>query len=133
MAGKRGRPSVYTDAIADEIVKRLSSGETMASICRDDHMPGVTTVWSWGEKDPAFSESIARARVDGFDAIADKALEIADDTLGDPQRDRLRVETRLKLLAKWDPKRYGDKVQVGGDDEAGPIRHEFSWLPPSAS
>lgn len=25
---------------------------------------------------------------------------------------RLQVETRLKLLAKWDPKRYGDRVSV---------------------
>ena len=33
-------------------------------------------------------------------------------------RSKLRVETRLKLLAKWDPKRYGDKItqeHVGAD------------------
>jgi hypothetical protein len=25
---------------------------------------------------------------------------------------RLQIETRLKLLSKWDPKRYGDKIDV---------------------
>ena len=28
------------------------------------------------------------------------------------QRSKLRVETRLKLLAKWSPEKYGDKKQV---------------------
>jgi hypothetical protein len=32
-------------------------------------------------------------------------------------RSRLRVETRLKLLAKWDPKRYGDKSLLGSDPD----------------
>ena len=30
---------------------------------------------------------------------------------------KLQVETRLKLLAKFNPKKYGDKVQVGGDPD----------------
>ena len=28
---------------------------------------------------------------------------------------KLQIETRLKLLAVWDPKRYGNKMQIGGD------------------
>ena len=36
-------------------------------------------------------------------------------------------DTRLKLLSKWDPKRYGDKVShVGGDDDDAPIKHAIS-------
>ena len=27
-------------------------------------------------------------------------------------RSKLRVETRLKLLAKWNPKKYGEKVAL---------------------
>lgn len=30
---------------------------------------------------------------------------------------KLQVETRLKLLAKWDPKRYGDKLELAGNAE----------------
>lgn len=67
---------------------------------------------------------IARAREAGFDRIAADCLEIADQTGKDTiygdngaradtewiSRSKLRIETRLKLLAKWDPKRYGDKI-----------------------
>jgi hypothetical protein len=30
---------------------------------------------------------------------------------------KLQIETRLKLLAKWNPKKYGDRVAVAGDAE----------------
>lgn len=30
---------------------------------------------------------------------------------------KLRIDTRLKLLAKWDPRRYGDKMQLSNDPD----------------
>jgi len=122
-----GRPSKFTEAIAKEICERLAKGEPMASICRDERMPAVRTVGDWREARSDFSASIARAREEGFDALAAECLDIADDKSGDVrvvgdehevcntefvQRAKLRIETRLKLLAKWDPKRYGDKVDL---------------------
>ncbi len=139
-----GRKSTFNDKDAAEIVARLSKGEPLAVICRDDWLPTDRTVRNWADADPAFASDIARAREAGFDQIALDALRIADGkqspeerahaeeayaTTGatplpnDPQRDRLRVETRLKLLAKWDPKRYGEKVaHVGGDEGDEPIK-----------
>jgi hypothetical protein len=125
-----GRPSDYTQEIADEICERLSKGETLASICRMDRMPAVRTVSDWkaGHKD--FSANFARAREEGFDAIADECLAIADETSHDDKmtelgsvvannewisRSKLRVETRLKLLAKWDPRRYGEKLDISAE------------------
>lgn len=84
------------------------------------------------DADEQLSADIARAREAGFDQIAMDALAIADETAFDTRegkdgaltpnsewitRSRLRVDTRLKLLAKWDPKRYGDKTLVGSDPE----------------
>jgi hypothetical protein len=85
--------------------------------------------------DEALAGRFARAREEGFDAIAEEALEIADDGTNDwktrekesgetyealnhehVQRSKLRVETRLKLLAKWDPKRYGEKIDLTSSD-----------------
>jgi len=99
------------------------------------------------DQDPAFSRAIARAREAGFDRIALDALEIADN-IGNEHKDtietkfgeipnkewvmrsKLRVETRLKLLAKWDPKRYGDliKQEVSGPD-GGPIQSQGEFRP----
>jgi hypothetical protein len=132
----RGRPSVWTGAIAQEICERIGKGETLREICRTEGMPGVQTVYDWIEKDQSFSVSYARARARGLDAIAEETVRIADDGTNDwmeknapdnpgyalngehVQRSKLRVETRLKLLAKWDPKRYGERTTVAGDPEA---------------
>lgn len=122
--------TTFTQEIGQEICDRLSKGEPMAVICRDDHMPTDRTVRSWQTNDPEFASAIARAREDGFDAIAAECLDIADDTSNDSvatesglrpntewiSRSKLRVETRLKLLAKWDPKRYGDKLDLSSSD-----------------
>jgi AcrR family transcriptional regulator len=133
-----GRPSLYTDAIADEIITRLSDGEPLRQICRDIGV-GKSAVYRWlDEKEesfcPQFAGRFARARAEGFEAISEDCLEIADDARNDwmerrkpdgevdkafdaehVQRSKLRIETRLKLLAKWDPKRYGDKLELAGD------------------
>ncbi|MNT50547.1 hypothetical protein D3C72_1874720 [compost metagenome] len=46
---------------------------------------------------------------------------------------KLQIETRLKLLAKWNPKRYGDRMtqeHVGAND--GPIQHDVTVTPGEA-
>lgn len=137
---KGGRPSIRTDDIVTSICLRLAQGEPLAQICREDGMPCLVTVWNWQKADPSVSERIARAREAGFDQIAQDALDIADDGSRDYkpsedgrelpdhdhiQRSKLRVETRLKLLAKWDPKRYGERIaqELTGKD-GGPIKTE---------
>lgn len=126
-AGARplGRPSTFSQAIADEICARLAKGEPLAVICRDEDMPAVRTVSDWKAAHEGFATDIACAREEGYDKIAADCLQIADDGWNDTylddegnkrtdtdviQRSKLRIETRLKLLAKWDPKRYGDKI-----------------------
>ena len=121
-----------TPEIEDEICRRISEGEPLRAICRDEHMPSWRTIYDWIEKDEAFAAHIAHARDLGFDAIAESTLDIADDGRNDwverldkdqvpigyqlngdhVQRSKLRVETRLKLLAKWCPKKYGERTAM---------------------
>ena len=117
----------YDPTVLDEIVERLSQGEPLRAICRDPHMPSFRSVYNWIDSDTDFAARIARARELGYEALAEETLAIADDssrdTFVDDQgrtrtdsevvaRSKLRVETRLKLLAKWSPNRYGDKLDV---------------------
>ena len=74
-----------------------------------------------------FSTQYAKAREAQMEARAEELLEIADDKTGDPQRDRLRVDTRKWIMSKIAPKRYGDKVQIGGDEGGVPVRTVFEW------
>ena len=138
---KPGRPSAFAQEIADEICRRLSQGEPLAQICRDEHMPAVRTVSDWKKARESFSADFAHAREDGFDQIAAECLDIADETAFDTiitdtgdkpntewiSRSKLRIETRLKLLAKWDPKRYGDKVDLNhGGQDGNPVNMNWS-------
>lgn len=139
-----GRHSTYTTTLADEIVARISDGEPLRQICRDEHMPSWRTVYDWLTSSDDFSTRFARARELGFDAIAQECLDIADDGRNDymakideedelvagyrfngehVQRSKLRIETRLKLLAKWDPKRYGDRLDLNHGGQAGSPIH----------
>lgn len=125
--GKRGAPRQYDRAkVTAAICARLATGEPMAVICRGLGVP-VKTVNDWRLQDESIRAQFDDARDLGFDAIAHECLTIADDGRRDYtvdedgreavdhdhiQRSKLRIDTRLKLLAKWDPKRYGEKQQL---------------------
>ena len=127
---KMGRPpEAVPEAVAEEIVEWISQGKTLREFCRIEGKPAWRTVYSWMEKDKDFYARIAHARDLGYDAIAEETLEIIDTPPefaeswskdgGSKHRDsahgawmKNRVEQRMKLLAKWSPKKYGDKVGV---------------------
>jgi hypothetical protein len=128
---KTGRPSLYTEALAAGICRRLAEGETLRSVCRDKAMPDKATVLRWlaDKKKADFRERYVYAREMQADALFDEALEIADDASGDwtedkdgkkvvnhenIQRSRLRVDTRKWAAGKMAPKKYGDKLDLGG-------------------
>lgn len=116
---------VRTELHADLICDAVSNGQTIAQVCRDLDI-ARHQIYAWIEADEAFRDKMEVARAAGYDAIADEAFAIADDSTFDtietkhgPKLDRewvarskLRVETRLKLLAKWHPKRYGEKLEI---------------------
>lgn len=125
------------------IVHWIGEGKTLRDYCRKEDSPGYVTIYDWMREDKVFDERIARARDAGYDIIAEEALAISntpligervtesedgksitrEDMLG---HRKLQIETRLKLLAKWNPKKYGDRLTHSGDDEA-PIVAEVSF------
>lgn len=129
---KRGAPSKRTPEVEERLIEGISEGIPLQPLCREEGMPAWRTVYDWMESDPAFAARIARAREVGADAIASESLEIVDEG---PQRgpdgridpgwvahQKLRAEHRLKLLAKWSPKKYGDRVEnVHTGADGGPI------------
>lgn len=126
---KMGRPPEAVPADkAEEICQWISLGQTLRQWCRENNIH-YSTVYLWMEKDQEFAQRFARAREIGHDAIADETLEIIDTEAefaeswsqggGSKHRDsahagwlKNRAEQRMKLLAKWNPKKYGDKVGV---------------------
>ena len=106
----------YTEELRDKIIERLSEGRALLSICKDEDVPSHATVLRWRKRYKDFDEAIPRARADGSHALADQCLEIADSGNGDDvQHRRLRIDTRLRLIGKWNAKEYGDKVDLTGN------------------
>jgi hypothetical protein len=109
---KQGRPTMFNQALSDEICRRLSLGETMTSVCNDSGMPEYGTMWRWMKEDERFREESAHARELGTHALADQCIAIADDPTLDPQDKRIRIDTRIRLIGKWNQKKYGDKIEL---------------------
>jgi hypothetical protein len=135
MPGGRPTEPVPQD-IADAVIAWIADGKTLREFCRQDGKPSYGTIYNWIEKDEQFASRFACAREQGEDVIAQECLQIADDGSNDwqdteygpkvnqehIQRSRLRVDTRLKLLAKWNPKKYGERSQVAlTDPDGGPL------------
>lgn len=143
---KVGRPAEAVPSdLAEEIIEWVSQGQPLREYCRQEGKPPFRTVYNWLDKDKEFLARFAQARDAGEDVIAQECLEIADDGTNDwmekldkdgqpigyvlngehVQRSKLRIETRLKLLAKWNPKKYGEKV---GIEHSGSVALDSSIL-----
>jgi hypothetical protein len=115
----RGRPSIYSQELADRICERLASGESLRSICRDDDMPSWPAISKWLSEKPDFAAQYARAREDQAEAHADRIIEIADDESIDAHHKRIMVDARKWVASKLKPKRYGDKAEVEHSGSVG--------------
>lgn len=134
MAKKVGRPSDYSSDKAALICERIANGQSVREIARGEGMPAMSTIFRWLSEHKAFQEQYARAKEAQAEYLAEELLDIVDDASNDwmerqgadgsthevvngehIQRSRLRADTRKWLLSKLLPKKYGDKLALGGD------------------
>jgi hypothetical protein len=108
---KGGRPTIYTQALADEICERLAHGETLRKMVLDEHMPASSAVYRWLDSNQSFKEQYAQARVKQADYYAEM---IVDEAFGshDAQIGRLRMDALKWAASKIAPKKYGDKIEL---------------------
>lgn len=134
-----GRPTKFTPELADLICKRVSEGETLLRICKEEDMPVRSTVHEWllNTGDPKmklFSDNYEKAVNARAELMAEELMEISDDGSNDymirtgkngreyetintehVQRSKLRVDTRKWYLSKIMPKKYGEKLDLTSD------------------
>jgi hypothetical protein len=127
-----GRPTDYTEELADRICDRISDGESLRTICAEDGMPHKSTVFRWLAAHEEFATIYARAREVQAEVLADELIEISDDGTNDwmerkdqdggvvgwrengeaMRRSQLRISTRQWIAERMLPKKYGTKVQT---------------------
>jgi len=116
------RQSKRTPEVEELIIEGLTDGVPLRVLCRQDDIPSWRTVYDWMNADASFASRVAYARDLGFEALAEDILNIADDTPAvseNVQLSKMRIDTRLKLLACWSPKRYGNKQTVDVGNKEG--------------
>ena len=130
-----GRPRKYTKKFADNICARISEGESLRSICREDGMPSLATVMMWRATDEnGFLEQYEKACISRAFIWSEELLDITDNSSNDwmerndpdnpgyqlngesVSRSRLRVDTRKWLLSKVLPK-YADNTPIVSNSE----------------
>lgn len=124
-----GQVSKYTPEWGRTICIGLSEGRSLLSVCRDNNIP-YEAAKNWERDIPEHATNSARAREVGCHALADQCLNIADTPLLGEERTtkadggvevkegdmlahrKLQIDTRMRLLGKWLPKVYGDKLDI---------------------
>jgi hypothetical protein len=112
-----GRPSLYSEEIVDILCRRIAEGSSLNKICKDEDMPGFSTVMAWLNQHKEFQDKYAYARELQAETIFDEFLDLADEADGsNANAIRVRVDARKWALSKLKPKKYGDKQQVDFND-----------------
>lgn len=112
-----------TAEIKIAIIDHLSQGKTLADYLRDNPRPTRPQIAAACKEDPEFDKAYQAARDIGHDELAEGSLELVDETPErlsqsggiDPAwvaRQKMRVWHRMNLLAKWNPRKYGEKTQT---------------------
>jgi len=119
-----GRPSLYTDELAQDICDTIASNSKgIKKLCAEHpHWPNKDTIFTWLKNKPEFADQYARAKQCQIETFVDEIIEIADDSSEDQvineqgnavynsefiARSRLRIDTRKWLASKLVPKVYG--------------------------
>jgi hypothetical protein len=94
----------------ETILGRLAEGQSLSAICRDDDMPNRATVQRWQNDDAEFDAAVTRAREDGYQLLADRAL-LEAMTAEDAAKGRLSFDAHRWYLGKLSNAFSDDKAQ----------------------
>jgi hypothetical protein len=116
----------YSDAIAQEICLRVSSGELLIDICENSIFPTARRVTEWLKDNQEFHQVFNLARMDRLTIFEESIVKISDNmnrdviTLNGREvinsaavaRDKVRIEVRMKHLKAGKPNIWGDMQTI---------------------
>lgn len=130
---KVGRPSIYSQELADKICSLLAEGMSLRTICKGEDMPDKATIFRWFRENKEFCDQYARAKEASSEALNEELMDLGDEAISLAQEVDAKVSSAVvnavKLKAdniKWymskqKPKKYGDKVDVTSGGNPIPI------------
>ena len=134
---EKGRPTEYTKEKGDKICNQISTGRSLKSVIEEDEtLPSLQTVYSWLRLYKHFLYNYTLATQNRTDAQLEQLNEMGDISideakLADPksanaivQAYKLKADNVKWVMSKMKPKKYGDKLELGGDQD-NPITIEL--------
>ncbi len=115
------------------ICARIASGESLRKASKataSEYPDGIETEGGFRhwvkshDVERELATQYACAREDQADCLADEIVDLADDEDIPADSRRIRVDARKWVASKLKPKRYGDKLALGGADDLPAIRSE---------
>lgn len=110
--------STFSHELFDRICERMAEGESLRSICKAKAMPNKRTVMRWLADDESLQAQYAEAQNLRAEHYFDQIVDIADSN-ADPQKTRVQIDARKWVLARMNPKKYGDKFTQELTGEGG--------------
>lgn len=117
----------YSDELADRLCTEIASGRSVKDICdHESWAPSEKSIYLWIRLYPdTFGRNYALAKQAQQDAELEHIIAIADASTPETvQVDRLRIDTRKWAMARLAPRKYGDRLAVGGSTDMPPIQTE---------
>jgi hypothetical protein len=122
---ERGRPTKYTDELADEICDVVSASELglLHLVNLNPHWPDRSNIFKWRLRHPYFRDRYLKAKQDQADVVVEYMHELMNEphVYFNPETGQNKVDSpllKLKLdhfkwhAAKLKPKEYGDTKQL---------------------
>lgn len=135
LESNQGRRKKYSPELVERLLSALACGRTLVSVCEELDLSPDTVYW-WCHKHKDFAKDFARARDFGDEVLEDSVLEIADaEHISEEQiveksgkkitikkrrfdnvpRSRLRVEARLKIVARRKGGLQNRRIEIEDD------------------
>lgn len=106
-----GRPSSFSNEIAEQICHGLIEGSSLYEICQQDGMPAYRTVFDWLDANEDFRSKCARARELQAEFMDYMVMKTAENcTKDDAYAAKVKIAAYQWRAMKLAPKKYGDRL-----------------------
>lgn len=117
---EKERPELLTDSFIQDLCDWMADGNSVRAYCRKYTQYKPSTICTWLNEYPDFTEQYARAINMRADAKFDKIDEVIDDMrtkVVDPQMARVEIDAIKWQAGKMNPKKYGDSLDMTSGGE----------------
>lgn len=99
----------FSQAVVAKICERIADGKSLRAVCKAADMPARATFLEWAAKRDDVRALYEQAIADREERYFEQVIEIADSGR-DPAKTRVQVDARKWVLARMNPKKYGDRM-----------------------